>query len=44
VHCLAVAGFVERSLELSGGKRAILEESKCRTRGDEFCQFDASWD
>jgi hypothetical protein len=44
VHCLAVAGFVERSLELSGGKRPIVEESKCRTRGDEFCQFDVNWD
>lgn len=44
VHCLSVAGFVERSLELSGGKRPLLEESKCRTRGDEFCQFDASWE
>jgi len=44
VHCLAVAGFVERSLELSGGKRPIVEESKCRTRGDEHCQFDASWE
>jgi len=42
VHCLAVGGFVERSLELSGGKRPIVEESKCRTRGDEHCQFDAS--
>ncbi len=44
VHCLAVAGFVERSLELSGGKRPIVEESKCATRGDECCQFDASWE
>jgi type IV secretory pathway TrbD component len=44
VHCLAVAGFIERSLELSGGKRPIVEESKCCTRGDECCQFDASWE
>jgi hypothetical protein len=44
VHCDAVAGFVERSLELSGGKRPIVEESKCRTRGDDYCQFDANWD
>ncbi|MEP6862687.1 MAG: hypothetical protein ABJE66_18830 [Deltaproteobacteria bacterium] len=44
VHCLSVGGFVERSLELSGGKRPIVEESKCRTRGDEHCQFDASWE
>jgi hypothetical protein len=43
VHCLAVAGFMERSLELSGGKRPSLEEAKCRLRGDAFCQFDAGW-
>ena len=44
VHCLAVAGFVERSLELSGGKRPIVEESQCRTRGDELCQLDIVWE
>ncbi|MFT3695438.1 MAG: 4-vinyl reductase [Kofleriaceae bacterium] len=44
VHCLAVSGFVERALELSGGKRPIVEESKCRTRGDDHCQMDVSWD
>jgi eukaryotic-like serine/threonine-protein kinase len=44
VHCLAVAGFIERALELSGGKRPILEESRCCTRGDDYCQFDVTWD
>ncbi len=43
VHCLAVQGFVERALELSGGKRPIVNEAKCRLRGDEVCQFDAGW-
>ena len=40
----AHSGDLERSLELSGGKRPIVEESKCRTRGDEYCQFDVNWD
>ena len=40
----AVAGWAERSIELSGGKRAIVEESKCRTRGDELCQLDVNWE
>jgi hypothetical protein len=44
VHCLSVAGWAERSIELSGGKRPILEETKCRTRGDDVCQFDATWE
>lgn len=44
VHCLAVSGFVERALELSGGKRPSVHESKCRTRGDDHCQLDLSWE
>ena len=43
-HCLSVMGWIERSVELSGGKRPIVEESKCRTRGDELCQIEISWD
>jgi hypothetical protein len=44
VHCLAVAGWAERSVELSGGKRVSLVESKCRNRGDELCQMDVRWE
>ena len=43
-HCLAVHGWAERSIELSGGKKVVMEETKCRTRGDELCQYDASWE
>jgi hypothetical protein len=43
VHCLSVAGWVERSVELSGGMHPIVKESRCRTRGDELCQLDVSW-
>jgi hypothetical protein len=43
-HCLSVMGWAERSIELSGGKRPIVEESKCRTRGDELCQIDVAWE
>jgi hypothetical protein len=43
-HCLSVLGWTERSIELSGGKRPVVEESKCRTRGDELCQIDCAWD
>jgi hypothetical protein len=43
-HCLSVAGWAERSIELSGGKRPIVEESRCRTRGDELCQLDITWE
>jgi hypothetical protein len=43
-HCLAVQGWTERSIELSGGKQTRLTEVKCRTRDDDFCQMDAYWD
>src|SRR5262245_56850361 len=43
-HCLSVIGWIERSVELSGGKRAIVEEAACRTRGDELCQLEGSWE
>jgi hypothetical protein len=43
-HCLSVLGWAERSIELSGGKHTIIEESLCRTRGDEICQLDVVWE
>ena len=43
-HCLSVTGWCERSIELSGGKSVTVVESKCRTRGDDVCQLDASWE
>lgn len=43
-HCLSVMGWCERSIELSGGKRVQISEQLCRTRGDELCQLEASWE
>jgi hypothetical protein len=42
-HCLSVQGWVERSVELSGGEQTTVVESKCRTRGDDLCQLDVTW-
>jgi hypothetical protein len=42
-HCLSVIGWIERSIELSGGRRPVIDESKCRTRGDDCCQLDIVW-
>ncbi|HEY4238783.1 MAG TPA: hypothetical protein VGM88_03175 [Kofleriaceae bacterium] len=44
VHCLAVRGWCERSIELSGGKQVRVTETKCRTRGDEYCQLETAWE
>jgi hypothetical protein len=43
-HCLSVLGWCERSIELSGGKRAVTSEPQCRTRGDELCQMEIVWE
>jgi hypothetical protein len=44
VHCLAVQGWVERSVELSGGKNVVLEELGCRGLGDHACRFRVTWE
>lgn len=44
VHCLSVAGWCERSIELSGGDNVQVTEPLCRTRGDELCQIEATWE
>lgn len=44
VHCMSVMGWAKRSIELSGGKRVVSAETKCRVKGDEFCQIESSWE
>ena len=44
VHCMAVAGWAERSIELSGGNNVVSTEPMCRLRGDEWCQLEAKWE
>ena len=44
VHCMSVMGWAKRSIELSGGKKVESRETKCRLKGDEFCQIESSWD
>lgn len=42
-HCLSVAGWCERSIELSGGRAVTVAEPICRTRGDDLCQLETEW-
>ncbi len=44
VHCMSVMGWARRSIELSGGTNVFSQETKCRTRGDEYCQLESTWD
>lgn len=43
VHCLSVLGWVERSVELSGGEISDASETTCRSRGDDACRFVVSY-
>ncbi len=42
-HCLSVAGWAERSIELSGGKDVALDELDCRARGGARCRMRVRW-
>jgi hypothetical protein len=43
VHCDSVAGWVERSVELSGGKSVVVEHPECRLTGASQCVLRCSW-
>jgi hypothetical protein len=43
IHCMSVAGWAERSVEISGGRDAKVTELSCRARGDERCLLQATW-
>jgi hypothetical protein len=42
-HCLAVMGWAERSIELSGGEQVTTHEVGCRANGDLRCRFRLRW-
>lgn len=41
--CQRLEGWMQRTLELSGGKDVRLTHDRCVNRGDPFCRFDARW-
>jgi len=41
--CQGVVGWLERAIELSGGKGVRVVETECRTRGGDHCQFRCDW-
>jgi hypothetical protein len=43
-HCLSVLGWVERSVELSGGNEVRCDEVACRLDGDPMCRIHVCWD
>lgn len=43
VHCMSVAAWAEKSVEISGGKEAAVDDLQCRARGDARCLLRARW-
>ena len=43
IHCDAVTGWCQRSIELSGGERPRVERTGCRRNGDATCRINARW-
>ena len=43
IHCMSVAGWCERSIEISGGKDVKSEELDCRAKGGQRCLLSATW-
>jgi predicted hydrocarbon binding protein len=44
VVCREIEGWLEKTTELSGGRNATVEETKCRVKGDEFCEYVIKWE
>lgn len=44
IHCRSVLGWAKRSIELSGGKGVVSTETRCRMKGDDFCQLESTWE
>jgi hypothetical protein len=43
VHCDAVTGWCQRSIELSGGEDVEVGRTQCRLKGDPLCRLTAKW-
>jgi hypothetical protein len=43
VHCDAVTGWCQRSIEMSGGQATTVERTQCRRDGAQLCRIRARW-
>lgn len=41
--CASLEGWIERCLEMTGGKDARVREEECATRGGTVCRFRGEW-
>jgi uncharacterized protein (TIGR02265 family) len=41
--CLTAVGWLRRAIELSGGRIVTVEETRCRARGADSCEYVCRW-
>lgn len=41
--CLTAVGWLQRAVELSGGRAVTVEETQCRARGGSCCEYVCNW-
>ncbi len=41
--CTELVAYMQRSLELVGAQRVVVEHTRCRVDGSDACYFDARW-
>ncbi len=41
--CLTAVGWLERAVELSGGRAPSVVEARCAARGDPCCEYRCAW-
>jgi hypothetical protein len=41
--CLTATGWLHRAIELSGGKIVTVEETRCRAKGADSCEYVCRW-
>jgi uncharacterized protein (TIGR02265 family) len=44
LYCEELSGYLKHLFELVGAKNVQLEHTKCRSRGDDKCVWNGSWD
>ncbi len=42
-ECLTTLGWLERAVEIAGGRAVAVEESQCRRHGAAHCEFRVAW-
>ena len=42
--CLTVVGWHQKAIAMCGGRNARVRETRCRTRGDELCEYVCEWE